>query len=100
MAIEGIGKVGSIGPPAASGSKTVATGGTVQTFGESLMRLVESVESSGADANSAVSNMLDKTGDVHDAMIALLRAELSLQLTVLIRIKLVNAYLVILMMPV
>jgi flagellar hook-basal body complex protein FliE len=100
MAIEGIGTIGSSAPPAASGAKAVATGGVTQTFGESLMRLVESVESSGADANSAVTNMLDKTGDVHDAMIALQRAELSLQLTVQIRNKLVNAYQDIMRMPV
>lgn len=100
MAIEGLGHVGSIAPPAASGSKAVPSGGVGQTFGESLMRLVESVESSGADANSAVTNMLDQSGDVHDAMIALQRAELSLQLTVQIRNKLVNAYQDIMRMPV
>ena len=36
--------------------------------------------------------MTDGTGDVHDAMIALQRADMTLQLTVQIRNKLVNAY--------
>ena len=64
------------------------------------MNLVENVEHSGADANQAVSNMLDKSGDVHDAMIALQRAEMTLQLTVQIRNKLVQAYQDVMRMPV
>jgi flagellar hook-basal body complex protein FliE len=74
--------------------------GVGQTFGESLMNLVHNVEQSGAEANQSVSNMLDKTGDVHDAMIALQRAEMTLQLTVQIRNKLVQAYQEVMRMPV
>ena len=44
--------------------------------------------------------MMEKTGDVHDAMIALQREELSLQLTVQIRNKLVSAYQEIMRMPI
>ena len=69
-------------------------------FAESLGRLVSSVESTGADANQAVSQMLDGTGDVHDAMIALQRADMTLQLTVQVRNKLVNAYQEIMRMPI
>ena len=47
-----------------------------------------------------MSGMLDKSGDVHDAMIALQRAEMTLQLTVQIRNKLVQAYQDIMRMPV
>ena len=36
--------------------------------------------------------MLDGTGDVHNAMIAMQKAEMNLQLTVQIRNKLVQAY--------
>jgi flagellar hook-basal body complex protein FliE len=64
------------------------------------MSLVEGVEQTGAEANSAISNMLDKSGDVHDAMIALQRAEMTLQLTVQIRNKLVQAYQEVMRMPV
>jgi len=77
-----------------------AQGGATDTFGQSLMNLVENVEKSGSDANTAVSNMLDKSGDVHDAMIALQRAEMTLQLTVQIRNKLVQAYQDIMRMPI
>ena len=81
----------SLQPPAA----TAAEG-----FAESLGHLVTSVESSGAEANQAVSSMLDGTGDVHDAMIALQRADMALQFTVQVRNKLVNAYQEIMRMPI
>jgi flagellar hook-basal body complex protein FliE len=44
--------------------------------------------------------MLAGQGDVHDAMIALQRADLSLQFTVQVRNKLVQAYQEIMRMPV
>ena len=44
--------------------------------------------------------MLDGTGDVHDAMIALQRADLTLQFSVQVRNKLVQAYQDIMRMPV
>ena len=69
-------------------------------FAESLGRLVANVEESAADANVAVSNMVDKTADVHEAMIALQRAEMTLQLTVQVRNKLVHAYQDIMRMPI
>ena len=40
--------------------------------------LSSGVETDGADANAAVNSMLEQAGDVHDAMIALQRAEMSL----------------------
>jgi flagellar hook-basal body complex protein FliE len=100
MAIDALAKVGSIATTPGAPKAAPAAGGVGKTFGESLMSLVENVEQTGADANTAVANMLDKSGDVHDAMIALQRAEMSLQLTVQIRNKLVNAYQDIMRMPI
>ena len=77
-----------------------AAGPSASGFGESLARLLESAEESSSTANSAVAHMVDGSGDVHDAMIALQRAELSLQLTVQVRNKLVQAYQDIMRMPV
>ena len=62
--------------------------------------MLEGVEKSSAEANTAVGRMLDGTGDVHEAMIALQRADLALQLTVQVRNKLVPAYQEIMRMPV
>jgi flagellar hook-basal body complex protein FliE len=95
--------IGSIGRPAAApGAAKLPTPdeGLGSSFGESLMNMVQNVEKTGGEANLAVSNMLDKSGDVHDAMIALQRAEMTLQLTVQIRNKLVQAYQEVMRMPV
>ena len=72
----------------------------VSSFGDSLAKLVDDVDTSAGAANSAVEKMLDGHGDVHEAMIALQRAELTLQLTVQMRNKLVQAYQEIMRMPV
>jgi flagellar hook-basal body complex protein FliE len=84
-------------PKAGAGGGGAAAGGG---FGEALGRLIDGVEQSSANANTAVTGMMEKTGDVHDAMIALQREELSLQLTVQIRNKLVSAYQEIMRMPI
>jgi flagellar hook-basal body complex protein FliE len=80
--------------PAASAS------GAPDAFGQTLMRLLESVDTSAGAANTAVSNMIEGSGDVHDAMIALQHAEMTLELTIQIRNKLVQAYQDIMRMPV
>ena len=69
-------------------------------FAESLGQLVESADQTSKEANAKVGDMLNGKGDVHDAMIALQRAELSLQLTVQVRNKVVQAYQEIMKMPV
>ena len=84
--------IGAItGTPA--GPKAAGTAGTTPAgFAESLGRLVSSVESTTGEANTAVAKMVDGTGDVHDAMIALQRADLAFQFAVQVRNKLVQAY--------
>jgi flagellar hook-basal body complex protein FliE len=81
--------------PASSSTRTPGAG-----FGSSLVNLVESVEATNASANDAVGKMVDGTGDVHDAMIALQRADMTLQFSVQVRNKLVQAYQEIMRMPV
>jgi len=95
--------IGSIASPIATPvvrPTPAATPAASGSFGDSLAKLVNSVETSDQAANTAVQGMLDGTGDVHDAMIALQRAELTLQLTVQVRNKLVQAYQDIMRMPV
>ena len=85
----------------ARGIKSGAAGQPgANAFAESLGNLIENTEQAAGDANVAVSNMVDKTGDVHEAMIALQRAEMTLQLTVQVRNKLVQAYHDIMRMPI
>jgi flagellar hook-basal body complex protein FliE len=107
MAIESIGAgatagIGALGDPhGRTGVGTPAGAGDGGTaFADSLGRLLESASTSDGAANSAVGRMLDGSGDVHEAMIALQQADMMLQLTVQVRNKLVQAYQDIMRMPV
>jgi flagellar hook-basal body complex protein FliE len=96
MAINAItGSLGTALPTQAGGA-----GGSAEGFAESLGRLVSAVGSTGAEANGAVARMLDGSGDVHEAMIALQRADMTFQLTVQVRNKLLQAYQEIMRMPI
>jgi len=97
MAIDGIGRVAGLSTESLSPPKT---GAADAGFGDALKQLIGSVDSSAAEANVAVGNMLDGTGDVHEAVIALQKADTMLQLTVQVRNKLVQAYQDIMRMPV
>ena len=61
-------------------------------FTDSLGRMLDATNVSDQTANKAVGQMLDGTGDVHEAMIALQQADVSFQLMMQIRNKLVTAY--------
>jgi flagellar hook-basal body complex protein FliE len=95
----GIGTIGGMTPGAAAPSGSAAAGAP-GAFGDSLNRMLASVEESAGTANSAVANMVEGTGDVHTAMIALQRAEMTLELTVQVRNKLVQAYQDVMRMPI
>jgi flagellar hook-basal body complex protein FliE len=94
--ISGVGTAATPATPATP--KADAAGG--EAFGASLSRLLDNVEQSHDQANAAVNGMLNKQVDVHDAMIAIQRADLTLQFGVQVRNKLVNAYHEIMRMPV
>lgn len=74
--------------------------GNGEGFGASLERLIGTVQQSHASANTAIAGMLDGQTDVHDAMIAMQRADLTLQFAVQVRNKVVQAYQDIMRMPV
>lgn len=97
MAITPIGSPLVPAIPGAPASKSAAGEGD---FGSSLNAMLSSVESTAGEANAAVSGMLDGTGDVHTAMLALHRAEVSMQFTVQVRNKLVQAYQDMMRMPI
>jgi flagellar hook-basal body complex protein FliE len=87
--------------PLAPQTGTASTGaGFTDTLQKSLGHMLESVEDTQGQANEAVSAMVNKTGEVHDAMIALQRAQMQLEYTVAIRNKLVSAYQEIMRMPI
>jgi flagellar hook-basal body complex protein FliE len=100
MAITPVGSIPSLGGVARSSAGGAVSGAGDSTFGDSLSALLSSVEASAGDANQAVAAMADGTGDVHTAMLALQRAEVSMQLTVQVRNKLVQAYQDLMRMPI
>lgn len=94
----------SIGSNGVSGVGSLGGAGAVRPapdsgFAEMLGKLIDNVESTNQEANTAVSRMLNGTGDVHEAMIALHEAEESLEITVAVRNKMVQAYQDIMRMP-
>ena len=95
--ISPLGGPSPIAPAALPGSKSPSG---ASGFASSLERLVDAVDQSAGTANKAVESMMNGTGDVHEAMIALQRAETTFQLTVQMRNKLVQAYQEIMRMPV
>jgi flagellar hook-basal body complex protein FliE len=95
--------INGLGPLAKAGTVTkaaAAAGSPVTSFADSLTQMIDKVEQTQGDANGSVVNMLDGSGEVHDAMIALQRAELTLQLTIQVRNKLVQAYQDVMRMPI
>jgi flagellar hook-basal body complex protein FliE len=98
MAIDRI--ASPIQPPAIGGAAGAAPAAGGSGFGDALRDVLRSVDGSAATANQAVGQMLDGTGDVHDAMIALQRADMMLELTVQVRNKIVQAYQEVMKMPV
>lgn len=90
MAITPLGSIGSV--PSLDQKTTGVTSPQEAGFGDALEKLIGAVDGSAGEANQAIGRMLDGTGDVHEAMIAMQRAEQMLQLTVQIRNKLVQAY--------
>jgi flagellar hook-basal body complex protein FliE len=79
-------------PAVVPGAAAAKAGAAGASFGDSLQGLISSVDSTAGQANTAVSEMVAGTGDVHHAMIAMQQAEMTLQLTVQIRNKLMQAY--------
>lgn len=96
-AITGIGHTPAITPGALPSSKPAAA--PASGFGDTLTNLIGSVDASSSEANAAIGRMLDGTGDVHEAVIAMQKADTMLQLTVQIRNKIVQAYQDIMRMP-
>ena len=90
MAINPLGSIGSL--PSIDTKVPGVSSPQEAGFGDALEKLIGAVDGSTGEANQAIGRMLDGSGDVHEAMIAMQRAEQMLQLTVQVRNKLVQAY--------
>lgn len=91
MSVPAIGRIDQLSVPATTGTpSSTATSGP--SFVDSLNKALKTVEDTNQVANAAVGGMVEKRVDVHEAMIALHEAEETLQLTIAIRNKFVQAY--------
>ncbi|HEX4007604.1 MAG TPA: flagellar hook-basal body complex protein FliE [Acidobacteriaceae bacterium] len=89
------GGVAGLGPaglgPAAAAAAPPASSGT--PFGDLLKDTVTGIDSLKQQAASAVTGVLDGSGvDIHDAMIATQKADMSFELALAVRNKAVAAY--------
>ena len=93
--------IGSSLPPLTTPIKPggAAAAGT-QPFADTLSRLAEKVSETGVAANDAVARMIDGSGDVHEAMIAIQQSDMTFQFAVQVKNKFVQAYQEIMRMPV
>ncbi len=67
--------------------------GMPENFGESLRDAVKEIDNASLDARYKISNLIEGGGtDVHDTMIAVQKADLSFQLMLQVRNKVVQAY--------
>jgi flagellar hook-basal body complex protein FliE len=90
MAVQGVIRaVPGVAPAASSAASAPPSDAK---FGDALQQLLAKVEESSETANASISRMVEGSGDVHEAMIALQHADLTLQFTVQVRNKLVQAY--------
>ncbi len=70
-----------------------AKSGEESSFADSLKEAVSDVDNLSLDARYKVSSLIQNSGaDVHDAMIAVEKADLSFQLMLQVRNKVVQAY--------
>jgi len=70
-----------------------AQAGEGASFGQALKNAVAEVDNLGLDARYKVASLVEGSGtDVHEAMIAVEKAELSFQLMLQVRNKVVQAY--------
>lgn len=90
MTIQGIGKVGeAIGVNNTTSSQSVVEG---KAFGDVLKESINKVDSLQKEADQAIQEMATGSGDIHNAMIALEKANISFQMMMQVRNKIVNAY--------
>jgi len=79
--------------PSASAGASSAAGDEPRDFLATLQQSMDAVEGAQSEAQNQVSQLLNgKGGDLHSAMIAVEKADLSFQLMMQVRNKIVQAY--------
>ena len=85
---------------APAASPAAAGGGETASFGEALSRAVQNAVSTSREAEAASARGLMGEGSVTDLVMAVGRAELTLQTAVAVRDRVVSAYQEVMRMPI
>ncbi len=90
MTIQGLGRIEqAVGIDNKASSQSVAEG---KSFGDVLKESINKVDSIQKEADHAIQEMVSGSGDIHNAMIALEQANISFQMMMQVRNKIVSAY--------
>lgn len=90
MAIQGIGKIEqATGIGSTSSGKSKVEG---PSFGDVLKESINKVDSLQKESDKAIQDLASGAGDVHNAMIAMEKANISFQMMMQVRNKIVSAY--------
>lgn len=90
MVIQGLGRLEqATGIDSTASSHKVGEG---KAFGDVLKESINKVDSLQKEADQAVQEMVSGSGDIHNAMIALEKANISFQTMMQVRNKIVSAY--------
>ena len=85
---------------APSAAATAVGGGATASFGEALSRAVQDAVTTSREAEAASARGLTGQGSVTDLVVAVGRAELTLQTAVAVRDRVVSAYQEVMRMPI
>jgi len=82
-----VGKI-SEAPFNSSRVQSVSEGG----FGDVIKSAIQKVDASERDANKTIVNLLEGNADVHESMVAIQKADISMRLLLTVRNKVLEAY--------
>ena len=84
-------RIGSL-PQAPAGTIRTAKSGPSGDFGSLIGQAVKKVDAMEKDADRSIVNLLQGKADVHETMIALQKADLSMRMLLTVRNKVIEAY--------
>jgi len=61
-------------------------------FGDIIKSAIQKVDASERDANKTIVNLLEGNADVHESMVAIQKADISMRLLLTVRNKVLEAY--------
>ena len=94
MSVHGVGGIGGAQPPINTPSRPAPTEGTSgPSFGDTVGRYLQNVNQEYLRSDQVVSDLVSgKSGDVHDVVMAVAKADLAFRMVLEIRNRLIDSY--------